>query len=99
MPFTLTQDQKKAFMDIENDMEALVPMHRLVQGDVGSGKTIVAALALAKIVENGYQGALMAPTEILAQQHFQTFSFLFKNSGIQIELLTGQTKAAEKKKF
>ena len=99
LPFTLTQDQKKAFMDIENDMEALVPMHRLVQGDVGSGKTIVAALALAKIVENGYQGALMAPTEILAQQHFQTFSFLFKNSGIQIELLTGQTKAAEKKKI
>lgn len=99
LPFTLTQDQKKAFMDIENDMEALVPMHRLIQGDVGSGKTIVAALALAKIVENGYQGALMAPTEILAQQHFQTFSFLFKNSGIQIELLTGQTKAAEKKKI
>ena len=86
-------------MDIENDMEALVPMHRLIQGDVGSGKTIVAALALAKIIENGYQGALMAPTEILAQQHFQTFSFLFKNSGIQIELLTGQTKAAEKKKI
>ena len=99
LPFTLTQDQKKAFMDIENDMEALVPMHRLIQGDVGSGKTIVAALALAKIIENGYQGALMAPTEILAQQHFQTFSFLFKNSGIQIELLTGQTKAAEKKKI
>ena len=99
LPFRLTQDQKKAFMDIENDMEALVPMHRLIQGDVGSGKTIVAALALAKIIENGYQGALMAPTEILAQQHFQTFSFLFKNSGIQIELLTGQTKAAEKKKI
>ena len=59
-------------------MEGLVPMQRLVQGDVGSGKTAVAALALAKIVENGYQGALMVPTEVLAGQHYETFQQFYK---------------------
>ena len=76
-PFTLTKGQKQAFADIEDDMEGKVPMQRLIQGDVGSGKTAVAALALAKIVENGYQGALMAPTEVLASQHFKTFQKIF----------------------
>ena len=71
-PFALTEGQKSVFRDIEDSMEGIVPMQRLVQGDVGSGKTAIAILALTKIVENGYQGALMAPTEVLAAQHFKT---------------------------
>ena len=89
LPFTLTADQQKAFSDIEDDMEGLVPMQRLVQGDVGSGKTAVAALAIAKMTENGYQSALMAPTEVLAQQHFQTLSSFYKGLPIRPALLTG----------
>ena len=71
LPFCLTQDQKSAYTEISRDMENARPMHRLLQGDVGSGKTAVALLALTKTVENGLQGALMAPTEILAEQHYQ----------------------------
>lgn len=97
MPFSLTEGQQQAFSDIEDDMEGMVPMQRLIQGDVGSGKTAVAALALAKIVENGYQGALMAPTEVLAAQHYATLSALYKGLPIGIALLTGQTKSAERK--
>ncbi len=95
-PFTLTEGQAAAFRDIEDDMEGLVPMNRLVQGDVGSGKTAVAALALAKIVENGYQGALMAPTEVLAGQHYETFQSFYKNLPIRVAYLSGQTKTAER---
>ena len=95
-PFTLTEGQKKAFADIEDDMEGLVPMQRLVQGDVGSGKTAVAALSLAKIVENGYQGALMAPTEVLAGQHFQTFREFYRGLPIKVAYLSGQTKTKER---
>lgn len=97
LPFTLTADQQKAFSDIEDDMEGLVPMQRLVQGDVGSGKTAVAALAIAKMTENGYQSALMAPTEVLAQQHFQTLSSFYKGLPICPALLTGTTRAAERR--
>ncbi len=97
LPFTLTADQQKAFSDIEDDMEGLVPMQRLVQGDVGSGKTAVAALAIAKMTENGYQSALMAPTEVLAQQHFQTLSSFYKGLPIRPALLTGTTRAAERR--
>ena len=71
-------------------------MQRLIQGDVGSGKTVVAAMALAKMVENGYQGALMAPTEILATQHYEEFSSLFSGLPVQPALLTGRTAAAER---
>ena len=96
LPFTLTKGQVQAFLDIQNDMESAVPMQRLIQGDVGSGKTVVAAMALAKIVENGYQGALMAPTEILAVQHYEEFGRLFHDMPVRIALLTGRTNAKER---
>lgn len=95
LPFQLTGDQKKAFADIATDMEEPKAMQRLVQGDVGSGKTVVAALALAKAVENGFQGAIMAPTEILASQHFESFQELFGDAPIRMALLTGSTKAKQ----
>ena len=95
LPFQLTGDQKKAFADIASDMEEPKAMQRLVQGDVGSGKTVVAALALAKAVENGFQGAIMAPTEILASQHFESFQELFGDVPIRMALLTGSTKAKQ----
>lgn len=95
LPFQLTGDQKKAFADIASDMEEPKAMQRLVQGDVGSGKTVVAALALAKAVENGFQGAIMAPTEILASQHFESFQDLFGDAPIRMALLTGSTKAKQ----
>ena len=95
LPFQLTGDQKKAFVDIASDMEEPKAMQRLVQGDVGSGKTVVAALALAKAVENGFQGAIMAPTEILAAQHFESFQELFGDAPIRMALLTGSTKAKQ----
>lgn len=96
LPFKLTGDQNRAFQDIANDMEAERPMRRLLQGDVGSGKTVVGALALLKVVENGYQGALMAPTEILAQQHYESLQELMKPEDIRMALLTGSTKNAER---
>lgn len=95
LPFQLTGDQKKAFADIASDMEEPKAMQRLVQGDVGSGKTVVAALALAKAVENGFQGAIMAPTEILAAQHFESFQELFGDAPIRMALLTGSTKGKQ----
>ena len=95
LPFQLTGDQKKAFADIAADMEEPKAMQRLVQGDVGSGKTVVAALALAKAVENGFQGTIMAPTEILASQHFESFQELFGDAPIRMALLTGSTKGKQ----
>lgn len=99
LPFRLTAGQQQAFRDIEDDMEGIVPMNRLVQGDVGSGKTVVAALALAKIAENGYQGALMAPTEVLAGQHYQTLQELYRGLPLRIAYLSGNTKAKERKEI
>ena len=96
IPFTLTPDQKKVWREICADMERKTPMRRLVQGDVGSGKTIIAALGLAKTIENGYQGALMAPTEILASQHFDSFMKLFAGCGIRIGLLSGHLSKNKK---
>ncbi len=98
-PFELTPGQKAAWQDIENDMEDATPMHRLLQGDVGSGKTAVAALALVKAAENGFQSALMAPTEILAAQHFDTLSLLLAPLGIKTDILTGSTGAARRKEI
>ena len=99
LPFTLTESQQKAWADISGDMEDVKPMHRLLQGDVGSGKTVIAALALAKTAENGFQGCIMAPTGILAQQHLETLTEFFKGTGISIKLLTSNTKAAERREI
>ncbi len=96
LPFRLTEDQAKAWCDIRQDMELAVPMRRLVQGDVGSGKTALALLALIKAVENGFQGAFMAPTEILARQHFDKFSDLLKELPVRLLLLTGRLAKKER---
>lgn len=89
LPFSLTEDQLKVWKTIEADMEKRVPMRRLVQGDVGSGKTVLALMALVKTVENGYQGAFMAPTEILATQHCENFKKMLSGTDIRVGLLIG----------
>ena len=89
LPFTLTHDQQQAWQEICRDMERTVPMRRLVQGDVGSGKTVIAMLALVKTVENGRQGAMMAPTEILAAQHYENLSAKLAPLGIRVGYLSG----------
>ena len=99
LPFSLTGDQQRALEDIRIDMEDERPMQRLLQGDVGSGKTVVATLSLLKAIENGYQGALMAPTEILAAQHYEGIADVYGNLGITIELLTGSTTKKEKERI
>jgi len=96
LPFRLTGAQQRTVDEITRDMEEDKPMNRLVQGDVGSGKTAVAAAALVKTVENGYQGAMMAPTEILATQHFKGLLELLEPLGIQVALLTGSMAKSEK---
>lgn len=88
LPFQLTNAQKRVFLEVEKDMESGNVMNRLVQGDVGSGKTIIAVLALFKAVKCGYQGALMVPTEILAEQHYKSVKPLFERFGISVELLS-----------
>ena len=99
LPFTLTGAQQRAVTDCVNDMmNKTSPMNRLIQGDVGSGKTAGCAAVCYNCVKNGYQAAFMAPTEILAQQHFETFSKMFDGTGIRIELLTGSMTAANKRK-
>lgn len=99
LPFNLTSDQLQSIKDIYEDLTSEKRMNRLLQGDVGSGKTIVAIISLYINYLSGYQGALMAPTEILASQHFINISSLFQNKNIKIELLTGKTKAKDKKKI
>ena len=98
LPFTLTGAQERVVKRIFEDMQSDAPMNRLVQGDVGSGKTIVAFLAMFAAMENGYQTALMAPTEILAEQHARNAKKIFADSNYRVELLTGSLRAAEKRK-
>jgi ATP-dependent DNA helicase RecG len=97
LPFKPTDAQKRALGEIAADLERGVPMNRLLQGDVGSGKTIVALEAATIVIENGYQAALMAPTEILAVQHFLAARKIFARSGYRVELLISGLKASDKK--
>ena len=97
LPFQLTEDQAGAWQDIEKDMEKETPMRRLLQGDVGSGKTILSMLALVKAVESGCQGVLMAPTEILARQHYEKFLKLLAPLGIRVSFLSGHLTAKAKR--
>lgn len=97
LPFEPTSAQKRAIGECASDMKMHSPMRRLLQGDVGSGKTAVAAALMYSAVKNGYQCALMAPTEVLARQHLETFNRFFEGSGIKIALLTGSTTAKNKK--
>ncbi len=96
--FRLTRAQARVVSEVLNDLEQTVPMLRLVQGDVGSGKTIVAAFAAIRAAENGFQTALMAPTELLAEQHFLNFQQWLLPLGLNVTLLTGQLTATEQRK-
>lgn len=97
LPFELTPAQKQAWLDISLDMQDVKPMHRILQGDVGSGKTVISALALAKAAENGYQSCIMAPTEILAVQHYETLSEYLAPFGVRVALLTGGMRVKERR--
>ncbi len=99
LPFPLTGAQKRVIKDILRDMESNAPMNRLLQGDVGSGKTIVALVAMMAAMINGYQVALMVPTETLAEQHARNIRHLLSQSSYQIELLTGSLRAREKRRL
>ena len=99
MPFKLTRAQVEVTKQIFNDMKSTAPMNRLLQGDVGSGKTIVAVVAMIAAMENDLQTALMAPTEILAEQHARSIKRLLAKTPYRIELLTGSIKAAEKRRL
>ncbi|HEX8557741.1 MAG TPA: ATP-dependent DNA helicase RecG [Pyrinomonadaceae bacterium] len=99
LPFSLTGAQERAVTRILEDMQSDVPMNRLLQGDVGSGKTAVALLAMLAAMENGYQAALMAPTEILAEQHARNIRRMLALTPYRVELLTGSLRAAEKRRL
>ena len=99
LPFKLTKAQRKAIAEIRRDMSSPAPMQRLLEGDVGSGKTIVAVSALLNTVENGFQGVLMVPTEILAEQHFLTLQHLFVPIGVKVALLIGSMGPAIKEEI
>jgi len=98
LPYQLTGAQKRTMSEIETDMKSSTRMLRLLQGDVGSGKTIVAMFAILGAVESGGQAALMAPTEILAQQHYETLKPLAETAGVRIEFLSGRHKGKERSK-
>ncbi len=97
LPFTLTSDQEKCKNDILHDISSRYKMNRLLQGEVGSGKTVVAAIALLAVVSANYQGAIMVPTEVLANQHYYTFKKLFEKENINIVLLTSSILSKERK--
>ena len=97
LPFQLTDAQSRVWDEIGEDLSHSFPMNRLLQGDVGSGKTVIAALAAARVMDHGYQAAIMAPTEILAEQHYLKMKEWFEPLGVQIAWLSGSLKAKEKK--
>jgi ATP-dependent DNA helicase RecG len=97
LPFNLTKSQQNVLSEINEDLLSKKRMFRIVQGDVGSGKTIVSLLAISNVIESGYQCALMAPTEILAKQHYELSKKIFKDSNFNIEFLTGKTEYKNKK--
>ena len=97
LPFSLTNAQKRVVREIRNDFISNNQMNRLVQGDVGSGKTLVAFLSCLIAIDNGFQACLMAPTEILAEQHFQTLSSFAEGLNVKVELLTGNVKGKQRK--
>ena len=99
LPFELTGAQKRVLREIRHDTATGHQMNRLLQGDVGSGKTMVALLTLLLAADNGFQGCLVAPTEILSQQHYDHFRELLKDLPLQIALLTGSVKSASRKKI
>ncbi len=97
LPFDLTNAQKKVIREIREDLRGPRQMNRLLQGDVGSGKTLVALLVMLIALDNGYQACLMAPTEILARQHYVTFSRMLSGMGTAVGLLTGSTKSSQRR--
>jgi ATP-dependent DNA helicase RecG len=99
LPFQLTGAQKRVVNDILDDLQKTIPMNRLVQGDVGSGKTVVAVIALLSAIQAGYQGALMAPTEVLAEQHYRKLVQWFNLLHLPVELLTGSTKVKKRREI
>jgi len=98
LEFQLTSQQKSVFLEIKNDLKQSYPMNRLLQGDVGSGKTVVAAMAALQAINSGFQVAFMSPTEILAEQHFEKLTSWFTKLGINVELLIGSMKSKLKEK-
>jgi ATP-dependent DNA helicase RecG len=99
LPFELTQSQKKCFEEIERDMQKPVAMNRLIQGDVGSGKTVVALMAALKAIDHGHQAALMAPTALLAMQHAASIEAMTQNMDLQVQTLVGKHTAKEKQEI
>lgn len=99
LPFELTQAQKRAYAEVKADLAKSHPMHRLVQGDVGSGKTMVAFLSALTAIEAGFQAAIMVPTEILAEQHFQNAQRLLSPLGVQVSFLSGNIKGKERERI
>ena len=99
LPFQLTNSQKKVLAEVNADLLSSNRMFRIIQGDVGSGKTIVSLLAIINVIKSGYQCALMSPTEILAKQHFELTKKIFKEINIKIDFLTGKTDYKERKKI
>ena len=99
LPFALTNAQQRVINDILNDLASPSPMNRLVQGDVGAGKTVVAVVAMLAAIQSGYQAALMAPTEVLAEQHYRKLVGWFNLMHLSVELLTGSTKIAKRREI
>ena len=99
LPFQLTNAQQRVINDILQDLQASTPMNRLIQGDVGSGKTVVAVLAILAAIQSGYQAALMAPTEVLAEQHYRKLVSWFNLLHLPLELLTGSTKLSKRREI